>query len=193
MSWDDLSMTDRAAYIKLGLDNGITDLKVIRDTYNKYNEGGPIKNSKDYKQALSNYWKEDVNTHDYDYDKYYNDDPIEAQKQLNLILAGKGGHFPDAGKSGTYKKPTHPTYPDLGDKSWSNNDTIFHLSDRQMDMDTDRVLDYLGADLDYNNGSTKVTYKDSYVLPSITVTPKGNYTDLVPNKSNTGWVYKDRY
>lgn len=193
MRWNDLSMTDRAAYIKLGVDNGVTDLKVIRDTYNKYNEGGPIKNSKDYKKALSNYWHEDVDTHDYDYDKYYNDAPIEAQKQLNLILAGKGGHFPDAGKSGTYKKPTHPTYPDLGDKSWSNNDTIFHLSDRQMDMDTDRVLDYLGADLDYNNGSTKVMYKDTYILPSITVTPKGNYTDLVPNKLNTGWVYKDRY
>lgn len=45
MSWNDLSMADRAAYIKLGLDNGITDLKVIRDTYNKYAEGGSIDNS----------------------------------------------------------------------------------------------------------------------------------------------------
>lgn len=43
MSWNDLSMTDRAAYIKLGVDNGVTNLKVIRDTYNKYNKGGPIK------------------------------------------------------------------------------------------------------------------------------------------------------
>ena len=33
-------MANRAAYIKLGLDNGITDLKVIRDTYNKYAIGG---------------------------------------------------------------------------------------------------------------------------------------------------------
>lgn len=40
MNWDDLSMADRTAYIKLGLDNGITDLKVIRDTYNKYATGG---------------------------------------------------------------------------------------------------------------------------------------------------------
>ena len=42
MSWDNLSMADRATYIKLGLDSGITDLKVIRDTYNKYAEGGPV-------------------------------------------------------------------------------------------------------------------------------------------------------
>ena len=38
--WNKLSMTDRAAYIKLGIDNGITDLATIRDTYNKYAEGG---------------------------------------------------------------------------------------------------------------------------------------------------------
>lgn len=191
MSWNDLSMVDKAAIIKIGVNNGITDLNTIRNTYNEFAKGGPIKNSKDYKKVLSDYWHEDVDTHDYDYDKYYNDDPVEAQKQLNLILAGKGGHFPDAGKSGTYKKPTHPTYPDLGDESWSNDDTVFHLSDRQMDGDTDRVLDYLGADLDYNNGSTKAVYKGGFILPTITVTPKGNYTDLIPNELNSGWVYKN--
>ena len=45
MSWNNLSMSDRASYIKLGLDNGITDLQIIRDVYNKYEEGGPIKSS----------------------------------------------------------------------------------------------------------------------------------------------------
>lgn len=45
MSWNNLSMSDRASYIKLGLDNGITDLQIIRDAYNKYEEGGPIKSS----------------------------------------------------------------------------------------------------------------------------------------------------
>lgn len=49
MKWNDLSMTDRAAYIKLGVENGITDLNTIRNIYNKYEEGGPIKNSKTYK------------------------------------------------------------------------------------------------------------------------------------------------
>ena len=38
--WNKLSMADRAAYIKLGIDNGITDLATIRDTYNKFAEGG---------------------------------------------------------------------------------------------------------------------------------------------------------
>lgn len=41
--WNKLSMTDRAAYIKLGIDNGITDLAIIRDTYNKFAEGGYVR------------------------------------------------------------------------------------------------------------------------------------------------------
>lgn len=43
MKWNDLSMAERTAYIKLGLDNGITDLNTIRDVYNEYANGGPIK------------------------------------------------------------------------------------------------------------------------------------------------------
>lgn len=48
--WNDLSMADRAKYIKLGVRNGITDLSIIKDTYNtlhketigsnKYSGGG---------------------------------------------------------------------------------------------------------------------------------------------------------
>lgn len=41
--WNKLSMADRAAYIKLGIDNGITDLATIRDTYNKFAEGGYVR------------------------------------------------------------------------------------------------------------------------------------------------------
>lgn len=43
MSWNKLSMHDRAAYIKLGINNGITDLNTIREIYNKYAQGGPLK------------------------------------------------------------------------------------------------------------------------------------------------------
>lgn len=47
MSWNDLSMADRTQYIKLGLDNGVTDLNTIRDSYNKYAEGGNLHENKD--------------------------------------------------------------------------------------------------------------------------------------------------
>lgn len=45
--WNKLSMKDRAAYIKLGIDSGITDLATIRDTYNKYAEGGYVREKND--------------------------------------------------------------------------------------------------------------------------------------------------
>lgn len=38
--WDKLSMADRAKYIKLAVENGITELSEIRKTYNSYAEGG---------------------------------------------------------------------------------------------------------------------------------------------------------
>lgn len=194
MTWDDLSMAQRAAYIREGVRNNIINLDTIKDTYNKYIEQGhPIKidNYKDWAKALSQYWNEDISSHDYDYEKYYNDNPKRAIAQLKNILMGGKSHFEDSGVSGSYKKSTHPTYPDLGEASWSNNDTIFHLSDRQALENTDRILDYLGEDLDYNNGATKVMYQDSYVLPTVNVTPEGGYSDLVPNELLTGWVYSD--
>lgn len=189
--WKDLSIKEKAALINIGVKNGLYDLEDIKSSYNKYAEGGPIRSYKDWSSKLSSYWGEDINKHDYDYEKYYNDNPEEAYEQLNSILNGGHGHFPDGGTSGTYKKLSHPTYPDLGEKSWSNNDTIFHLSERQAFGDSDRILDYLGSDLNYNRGGTKVMYKDGYMLPAITVTPEGASTKLVPNKFHTGWVYSN--
>ena len=40
--WNDLSMKDRARYIQMGVSSGITDLSVIKDTYNRYAEGGLV-------------------------------------------------------------------------------------------------------------------------------------------------------
>lgn len=42
MSWNDLSMADRAKYIKLSVNNGITSLNDIREVYNRYDKGGNL-------------------------------------------------------------------------------------------------------------------------------------------------------
>lgn len=201
--WKDLNMSEKSQIIATMVNNGIYNLRDIRNEYNnnehQYKDGGHKKSYKDFRNKLSTYWHQNIDEDDYDYEKYYNDNPDEAYRQLNTILSGGKSHFPDEGKSGIYKKTTHPTYPDLGAKSWSNNDTVFHISDRQAYSNapnadyanTDRILDYLGSDLNYNNGSTKVMHDDAYYLPEVTVTPSGNYVELVPNKLNTGWVYHD--
>ncbi len=202
MNWSDLSMKDRASYIKLGIENGITDLGTIREVYNKFAKGGPLKSYTDFANRLSKAWgNQDISKGNYDYQKYYNDNPEEAYRQLESLEHGGKGHFPDEGRSGTYKTPNHPTYPDLGINSWLNNGRIFNISARQAnqgldnlkeEINTDRILDYLGSDLHYNNGATKVMYNGAYQLPSITVTPKGSYMDLIPNELGTGWMYRDR-
>ena len=43
MKWSDLSMAERAKYIQLGIQNGVTDLSTIRNVYNTYAEGGANK------------------------------------------------------------------------------------------------------------------------------------------------------
>lgn len=158
-------------------------------------EGGPIKKSyKDFSTRLSKAWhNQDLSQDDYDYQKYYNDDPEEAYRQLESIEKGGQGHFPDEGRSGIYKTPNHATYPDLGANSWLDNDRIFNMSARQaVPENTDRVLDYLGYDLGYNKGGTKAMYNGAYQLPEVTVTPNGNYTELIPNELGTGWMYRNR-
>lgn len=42
MKWDKLSMAERAKYIKLGVQNGVTNLNSIREVYNSYADGGYI-------------------------------------------------------------------------------------------------------------------------------------------------------
>lgn len=69
MNWNDLSMKDRASYIKLGVENGIYNLNSIRTIYNSFAEGGPIKATRatptlekkswetdeEYKERINNY------------------------------------------------------------------------------------------------------------------------------------------
>lgn len=54
MNWSDLSMKDRASYIKLMVENGIYNLNSIRTIYNSFAEGGPIKATPTLKKKSSN-------------------------------------------------------------------------------------------------------------------------------------------
>ena len=51
-TWDKLSMADRAKYIKLAVQNGVTSLGDIRDTYNKYAIGGWRKDISDVEGGI---------------------------------------------------------------------------------------------------------------------------------------------
>lgn len=130
MSWNDLSMKERAAFIKLGVENGYNDIDSIRDLYNKYDDGGPIerqlprigvsnydliKSDDNYIRFMEDLSKvkgaewgispdrallEMLNDNTYNYRQMYEDSPSPS----SLI---KRGHFPD-----TYKTVYHPTFSD---------------------------------------------------------------------------------
>lgn len=40
MAWENLPMRDRATIIRLGVQSGLRDMSSIRETYNKFAEGG---------------------------------------------------------------------------------------------------------------------------------------------------------
>lgn len=74
MNWSDLSMKDRASYIKLMVENGIYNLNSIRTIYNSFAGGGPIKairatptlkkksweTDEEYEERISSYSKVDT-------------------------------------------------------------------------------------------------------------------------------------
>ena len=177
----------------------------IKGAYAREVDSWNNNNYNTWSKQLSQAWgNQDLSKDHYDYRKYYNDQPIVAWLQLSSILAHNwnryipAGHFPDKGASGTYKTKTHPTYPDLGDKSWSKDNKIYFLSKDQFmnpksDESLDYTMDYLGSDYDYNNGGTKVVYDGANVLPTVYVTnTKGSGFNLKPNKNNNGYIYFDR-
>lgn len=157
-----------------------------------------------WKEQLSRAWEgQDLSKDAYDYDKYYRDQPVAAWMQLYNIEANKwnpyikSAHFPDGGRSGLYKTPQHPTYPGLGNKSWSSDGSIYYLSNQQYmnpkdDHNTDDTLDYLGSDYGYNKGGTHVVYNGANVLPTLWVLPKDKGFNLRSNKYDNGFEYKDR-
>ena len=111
--WNKLSMKDRAAYIKLGIDSGITDLATIRDTYNKYAEGGRTKWTM---QDETNYqsWKDKLpdnlkytDENEYDLRGAYKAgmEPQWNNKDKSYHL---GSRDPYSGR--ILKSPHHPTY-----------------------------------------------------------------------------------
>lgn len=44
MAWENLPMRDRATIIKLGVQSGLRDINSIKETYNKFADGGKVSN-----------------------------------------------------------------------------------------------------------------------------------------------------
>jgi hypothetical protein len=182
--WNDLSMTERAKYIGLAVQSGITNPSIIRSRYNSFARGGYTK----WKEAIQNYKGIQIDGDDtYDYVSFYNDDPDRAWDMLNK---DSKSHFVD-----TYKTAKHPSFsveskysssPDnllninkynplgITGGTWKDNDHTYQLSEDQfnIDWDTDRTYDYF-KEAESNPVYIQAPDGANY-LRSITVTPKSN-------------------
>lgn len=136
MSWSDLNMKEKAAFIKLGVKGGYRDMDSIKDLYNKYAKGGSVDNDfttiepipkletsyYDWLKSDENYirfmedlskvkgaeWNENP---DIVLTRMLNDNSYNYRQMYDDAFLPssliKTGHFPD-----TYKTVYHPTFSD---------------------------------------------------------------------------------
>lgn len=55
MKWEELSMSDRSNLMKTYLQNGVIRLSDMRDHYNKFVSGGPLRNEYDNPESPEEY------------------------------------------------------------------------------------------------------------------------------------------
>lgn len=170
-------MADRANYIKVAVQNGVTDLNNIRDAYNSFAKGGYLR----WKRAVKKHKGIDIDNDDtYDYKGFYSESPSRAWE---LLKEDRNAHFPD-----TYKTARHPSFSDgsiysgVVNKKFNpkgiigghwHNDDAYQLSEDQMnnDWDTDRTIDYFSIE---SRPPQLYAPNGDVMLPSITVTPQSS-------------------
>lgn len=181
MEWENLPLRQRRQFIRAAVRSGFRDRDSIVGAYNIYAKGG----YENWKSQILEFVDDD---NSYDYESYYNADPITAWKQLESLRQNTGAHFPDTYKTvyhptfsneSVYSGVKHPLYNPEGivGGTW-HNDTAYQLSDDQMDAwerdawDIAAMNEYLRR-----NESEPVTTYDpdgSVLLDEVVVTPRSS-------------------
>ena len=91
MTWNDLSIKEKADLMKVYIKNGISNLKIIQKHYNQFAEGGPLKS-------------------DYDNPKQYYD--YNTAEEIPDMYDPKTKHWSsrDPRTGMILKNPKHPTF-----------------------------------------------------------------------------------
>lgn len=174
-NWDKLSLKEKAAMIKVGVQNGLTSISDIKEQYNKFQEinasaGNLVK-------AINENTKQEV----YLGDPLHNYDFTQSEE-----WADAHGYYPDnrGHRDDRVKKPSHPTHLSRGYFKSMNQ---FDLSDKGFE---DPNYTLYGLNDGGQDPQAVMTYKGGIVLPEVTVTPKGNYIynsyDNIVNKFDKG-------
>lgn len=90
--WNDLSMTEKAQLIAIGVQNGITDINTIRNSYNSLAEGGSTENN--YQEVPYNNLPEVVVEPPVWYRNYRDRLPKKVHENIRDYLTSEYGHNP---------------------------------------------------------------------------------------------------
>ena len=164
MSWNNVSMKDRASYIRMGVESGITDLGTIREVYNKFAKGGPL-NPYSAGSLVDAIYRNSKG------EKYLGEPSHHYDFTIPEEEANRLGYYPDerGHRDDRVKKPAHPTHPSRG--KWKSFEE-FELTDRGMENPNYTLF---GLNDGGQDPQAVMTYNGGIVLPEITVTPKGSY------------------
>ena len=183
--WEDLSLKEKAEMMRIGIQNGISDLNHIKEAYNEYSRGGYAK----WKRQIYKHKGIDVNNDKtFDYEGFYKAHPDEA---WGMLKENSDYHFDDRYKtvyhptfstqsiySGKYHPKYNPTKQVGG--TWSNNDHVYTVNKDQYNgpVSMDDRMKYLseneenGVSMREYDGTYPYLEDDSFwygVLPQVTV------------------------
>ena len=150
-NWSKLKADEKVRVIKFAIQNGVSNIKDIRDTFNMYSSDNQVDAL--YAGAKKVERGETPN---------YNNTISEQEAERLGYFKDNRGHRDDR-----VKLPNHPTHPSRG----TFVDDRYDLSDKGI-KDVNHTLFGL---VDNGDGYAIPTYTGSIVLPEMTVTPKGNY------------------
>lgn len=162
--WKDLSIQEKAALINIGVKNGLYDLEDIKNSYNKYAEGGPI-NPYSAGSLVDTIYKNSKK------EEYLGEPSHHYDFTISEEEANRLGYYPDkrGHRDDRVKKSTHPTHPSRG--KWNSLEE-FELTDKGMENPNYTLF---GLNDGGQDPQAVMTYKGGVVLPEITVTPKKKY------------------
>lgn len=169
MNWNNLTMKQRSNLMKLYLKHGITSLDAMREHYNQYAEGGPIKTkTSNYSVGrLVDALYKGVQKEEYLGEPWHHYDFAQSSE-----WADAHGYYPDVRghRDDRVKKSTHPSHPSRG--TFYDDGRRFELSDKGI-QNVNHTL--FGLNDGGQDPQAVLTHKGAIVLPEITVTPNGNY------------------
>lgn len=176
-AWDQLSMNERAQFIRLGLQHGLSNLKDIRDTYNLYRGGGDLGAYNTFVETLPDNMKH-TDTAKYDMYRYWelNGRPkdFEEAKKKEMFHKESDGYY----HANTLAEVTNSPDKHYGTLEFikaKNHNTIglevgAYLKDKNHPMrNKEYILDYTGDKARYRPR----TYAES-------ILPEGAYVGNIP-------------